>query len=220
MLSSSRERGPGTYLVLEDGVEFEIPQYYDEFAPSLRLPSFDSLQIEEKVVYGRLKATAFFAIVDADPWTALWRKKYDTGEKETKRRLLEKRRFGLQVSPTRSFGDTLLSRACNHVLVKLSCSFPFCKSGTMQFLPFVNDSESSALQVIDTPVVINPPPVEDPEDDVGVGSEEAGFLDESLVTFRHISTENGQTRRCEVKVLEHGDGYEVLHLGHRVSCSF
>lgn len=109
-LPSNREKGPGTYLVLEDGVEFEIPQYYDEFAPSLRLPPFDSLQIEEKVVYGRLKATAFFAIVDADPWTALWRKKLDTGEKEMKRRLLEKRRFGLQVSRSRLRRNTLLSR--------------------------------------------------------------------------------------------------------------
>lgn len=70
--------------------------------------------------------------------------------------------------------------------------------------------------MIDTPVVINPPPVEYPDEDVGVGSEEAGSLDESLITFRQISTENGQTRRCEVKVLEHGDGYEVLHLVHSV----
>lgn len=74
--------------------------------------------------------------------------------------------------------------------------------------------------MIDTPVVINPPPVESPDDEVGVGSEEAGSLDESLATFRQISTDNGQTRRCAVKVLEVGDGYEVPHLVHHVPCSF
>jgi hypothetical protein len=111
-------------LVLEDGVEFRIPQYYDEFAPSLHLPPFSSLQIEERVVYGRLKATAFFAIMDTDPWTALWRKKYDIDEswgkgfdKESKQRLLERRRFGLQVSHTCFCGKlclySFLPRASN-----------------------------------------------------------------------------------------------------------
>ncbi|KAG0597031.1 hypothetical protein M758_UG305700 [Ceratodon purpureus] len=165
-LTRSREKGPGTQLVLEDGVEFQIPQYYDEFASSLHLPLFSSLQIEEKVVYGRLKATAFFAIMDADPWTALWRKKYHMGEswgtgfdKESKQSLLEKRRFG--------------------------------------------------LQVIDSSVVINLPLGVYPEEGIGVGSE-AGSLDESPITIRQISTESGQTRRCEVKILDHGDGYELV----------
>jgi hypothetical protein len=60
-------------------------------------------------------------------------------------------------------------------------------------------------------VVINPLTGEYPEEDVGVGSE-VGSLDDSPVTIRQISTESGQTRRCEVKILEHGDGYEVMHL--------
>ncbi|KAG0572907.1 hypothetical protein KC19_VG134100 [Ceratodon purpureus] len=165
-LLRSRERGPGTHLPLEDGVEFQIPQYYDEFAPSLHLPSFSSLQIEEKVVYGRLKATAFFAVMDTDPWTAVWRKKYHMGEswgtgfdKNSKQRFLEKRRFG--------------------------------------------------LQVIDSSVVLNPPPGECPEEDNGVGSE-AGSLDESTIAIRQISTESGHTRRCEVRILDHGDGYELV----------
>ena len=118
-LPRSREHGPGTYLMLDDGVEFEIPQYYDEFAPSLHLPPFSSLQIEEKVVYGRLKATAFFAVMDADPWTALWRTKYDLREswgkgfdKGCKQKVLEKRKFGLQVSSSCRCG-----RICSHFLL-------------------------------------------------------------------------------------------------------
>ena len=71
-------------------------------------------------------------------------------------------------------------------------------------------------QVIDSSVVINPPTGEYPEEGVGVGSV-TGLLDESLITFRQISTESGQTRRCEVKILEHGDGYEVMHFTYYIS---
>ena len=102
--SSMVGRGPGSLLDLGDDIKFEIPEYYDELGQSLHLPSFSSLQIEEKVVYGRLKATAFFAIMDADPWARQWRKQAETGVKrgkfsdtDMKRRLLEERRFGLQV---------------------------------------------------------------------------------------------------------------------------
>lgn len=45
-------------------------------------------------------------------------------------------------------------------------------------------------------------------DDYGVGSE-AGSLEEFPITFRQIATETGHFRRCEVKILEQGDGYEV-----------
>lgn len=61
--------------------------------------------------------------------------------------------------------------------------------------------------------MINPPPVEYPDEDLGVPSE-VGSLDESLVAYRQISVDSGQARRCEVKILEHGDGYEVLFQVH------
>lgn len=64
--------------------------------------------------------------------------------------------------------------------------------------------------MIDSSVMMNPPPVEYHDEEVGVTSE-VGSLGESLVIYRQISTDSGQSRRCEVKVLEHGDGYEVLY---------
>lgn len=65
------------------------------------------------------------------------------------------------------------------------------------------------MQVIEPSSIIKPP-VDFTYEDVGVTSD-VGSLDESPITFRHISTESGQSRRCEVKILEHGDGYEVLN---------
>ncbi len=47
-------------------------------------------------------------------------------------------------------------------------------------------------------------------EDFGGGSE-AGSLEETSATVRHIATESGQLRLCEVKILETSDGYEVCN---------
>lgn len=129
------KKGPGTLLNLGNGLKYEIPQYYDEYAPSLSLPPFSSLQIEEKVVYGRLKATAFFAIMDADPWTRVWRKQYELGEswarapgRDGKQRLPEQRKFGLQVNVELiMLNDPHVAILIFDLIPRLMCIIKFCQ---------------------------------------------------------------------------------------------
>jgi hypothetical protein len=103
-----KKAGPGSLLDLGGGLKFEIPLYYDELAASLHLPSFASLQIEERIVYGRLKSMAFFSAMDSDPWSQSWRLQSETGESWRKAPLdnanqralppTMQKRFGLQVN--------------------------------------------------------------------------------------------------------------------------
>ena len=64
------EHGPhastSSLLEIEEGVTFEIPPVYDKLAPSLNLPNFTDVQIEEIFLKGRIDLRYLSAMMAVD----------------------------------------------------------------------------------------------------------------------------------------------------------
>ncbi|KAJ7554405.1 hypothetical protein O6H91_06G138700 [Diphasiastrum complanatum] len=157
------------------GVKFHIPLHYDQIAPSLNLPDFASIVIDEHVLSSGLKSTGLLSVMTSDPRAKTW-----SGSVKMNRNFKISQPGDLMLEPYKAYHEHCSDFGGRKFSLQVFDDIFFPSS----------DSIAESLR----------------EGSKGVFSPQQGSPNPLL----QMPLEEDQLIHNEVKVLERGDGYEMI----------